>query len=426
MKNLSFIGAGYVGLCNGVGFTILGYKVTVVDIDEEKVRIINSGLSPIYEEGLEKSLKDVLNSGLFKATTIIQDAIDNSEVTFLCVQTPQRSNGSIDLKYVIKAAKEIGKCLRNKNWHLVVIKSTVVPSTTEEKIIPILEKYSGKSVGEDFGVCNSPEFLSEGDALNNFFNPDRIIIGEYDEKSGNLLEEVYSCFDKKIPRLIVDMKTAEMIKYASNAFIGMKISFANEIGNISKLLGIDGRKVMDGVGLDHRFSRYFNQPGLGFGGPCIKKDILALINEARSRGYDSRILKNIIEINNMQTDILLQLIKIKIRDNKFKTVGILGLSYKENVSDIRGSSSIKIISELNNMNVNILAYDPKVEENMRKLFPKIDYKLSGQEVIDNSDLIIILTKWMEFSELNYTNKSVIDGKGVISKEKCKEYEGICW
>jgi len=426
MKSLSFIGAGYVGLCNAVGFASLGYKVIVTDIDEEKVKMINSGISPIYEAELEKNLKAVLDIGLFKATTNFKDAIDNSEVTFICVQTPPRSSGSIDLRHMIKVAKDIGKCLRKENWHLVVIKSTVVPSNTEEKIIPILEKYSGKIVGEYFGVCTSPEFLSEGNALNNFFNPDRIVIGEYDEKSGDVLEEVYSCFDSKIPRLRVDLKTAEMIKYASNAFIGMKISFANEIGNISKILGIDGREVMEGVSLDHRFSKYFSKPGIGFGGPCLKKDISALITEARNRGYNSRILKSIIKVNDSQTEILLKITKKKIKENNFKKIGILGLSYKENVSDIRGSQSIRIISELNDEGVNIIAYDPMANENMRKLCPEIDYKLSGQEVIDVSDLILIVTDWKEFNDLNYSGKIVLDGRGIIPKEKCEEYEGICW
>lgn len=330
------------------------------------------------------------------------------------------------MKYIREATKDIGKCIRNKDWHLVVIKSTVVPSITENVIISLLERYSGKKVGKDFGVCMNPEFLSQGSALHNFFNPDRIVIGEYDEKSGDILEDVYSSFEKKIPRLKVDLKTAEMIKYASNAFIGMKISYANEIGNICKKLGIDGRKVMEGVALDSRFSGCFLKPGMSFGGPCLRKDILALIAEAKDRGYDSRILRSIIEVNDRQDDILVDLVKRRIRERNLKKVGILGLSYKANVSDVRESQAIKIISALRGEGVDIVAYDPKAEENMMKLYPEIDYRHSGQDVVDASDIILILTNWKEFSDLNYRGKIVVDGRDIVTKEKCEEYEGICW
>jgi len=272
----------------------------------------------------------------------------------------------------------------------------------------------------------NPEFLSEGNALYGFFNPDRIVIGEYDEKSGDALEEIYSVFDGRIPRLRVDLKTAEMIKYASNAFIGMKISFANEIGNICKKLGIDGRRVMEGVTLDHRFSKYFMKPGMGFGGPCLEKDISALVAEARKRKYDPMILRSIIEVNKKQTKILLDIVKKKIKERNAKKVGILGLSYKAYVSDVRESQATEIISTLKMENVEILAYDPKAEEDMEKLCPEIGYKDSGQEVVDASDVILILTDWKEFTNLNYRGKIVVDGRGIIPKEKCKEYEGICW
>ena len=268
--------------------------------------------------------------------------------------------------------------------------------------------------------------VSEGNALHGFFNPDRIVIGEYNKKSGDVLEEIYSVFDSKIPRLRVDLKTAEMIKYASNAFIGMKISFANEIGNICKKLGIDGRKVMEGVALDHRFSKCFMKPGMGFGGPCLQKDISALIAKARKIGYNPRILRSILEVNKKQTEILLNIVKKKIRERNAKKVGILGLSYKADTSDVRESQAIKIISTLKRENVEVLAYDPRAEESMKELCPQINYKDSGQEVVDASDIILILTDWKEFTNLNYKGKIVVDGRGIIPKEKCKEYEGICW
>lgn len=426
MKDLSFVGAGYVGLCNGVGFASLGYKVILVDVDEEKVSMINSAMPPIYEDGLEKLLKSVVTNMHLKATNNLKYAIDNSDITFICVQTSSKLDGSIELEHIRKAAEDIGKCIKKKDWHLVVIKSTVIPATTEDVIIPILERSSGKRVGEDFGVCVCPEFLSEGKALQNFFHPDRIVIGEYDEKSGDVLQGVYSTFEKKIPRLRVDLKTAEMIKYASNAFIGMKISYANEIGNICTQLGIDGRRVMEGVALDSRFSSCFMKPGMSFGGPCLRKDILALIAEAKDRGYDSRILRSIIEVNERQDEILLDIVKKRIREMNLKKVGILGLSYKANVSDIRDSQAVKIISALREEGVDIVAYDPKAEENMMKIYPDIDYKNGAEEVVGASNIILILTDWKEFSRLNYAGKIIIDGRGIVLKERCKEYEGICW
>jgi len=426
MKSLSFIGAGYVGLCNAVGFASLGFDVKVVDVDAEKVRMINSGVPPIYEKGLKELLSTVLEGGSFEATTDLKYAVDGSEVSFICVQTPSRKDGSIELKYVEEAAKDLGRCMRERNWHLVVVKSTVVPSATEDVVIPVLERYSGKCVGEGFGVCMCPEFLSEGSVLPNFFSPDRIVIGEYDGRSGDALERVFSVFDSGIPRLRVDLRTAEMIKYASNAFIGMKISFANEIGNICKKLGIDGRRVMEGVALDHRFSKYFMKPGMSFGGPCLEKDISALAAEARKRGLDPKILRGIIGVNRRQTEILLDIVKRKITERKLKRVGILGLSYKADVSDVRRSQAIEIISALKGEDVEVFAYDPEAEEGMSRLYPGINYEDEGQQVVDDSDIILVLTDWEEFGELDYTGKIVVDGRGIVPKENCKEYEGICW
>ena len=426
MKSLSFIGAGYVGLCNAVGFASLGFDVKVVDVDAEKVRMINSGVPPIYEKGLKELLSKVLEGGSFEATADLKYAVDGSEVSFICVQTPSRKDGSIELKYVKEAAKDLGRCIRGKGWHLVVVKSTVVPSATEDVVIPVLERFSGKHVGVGFGVCMCPEFLSEGDAFRGFFSPDRIVIGEYDKRSGDVLEGVFSVFDSGIPRLRVDLRTAEMIKYASNAFIGVKISFANEIGNICKNLGIDGRTVMEGVALDHRFSKFFMKPGMSFGGPCLEKDISALAAEARKRGLDPRILSGIIGVNRRQTEILLDIVRRKIRDGNLRRVGILGLSYKADVSDVRRSQAIEIISALKGVDVEVFAYDPEAEEGMSRLCPGINYKDTGQEVVDDSDVVLVLTDWEEFGDLDFRGKIVVDGRGIIPKEKCEEYEGICW
>ncbi|MBC7108498.1 MAG: UDP-glucose/GDP-mannose dehydrogenase family protein [Methanomassiliicoccales archaeon] len=426
MRTLSVIGAGYVGLSLGVGFSDFGYRVILVDVDVNKVKMINSGISPMQEKGIDEALREVLDKGRLEATTSIDYAIENSDATFVCVQTPSNKNGSINLKFVLGAAREIGKNLMKKDEHLVVIKSTVVPGTTENKIIPIIERRSGKRAGKDFGICMSPEFLSEGTALCNFFKPDRIVIGEFDKRSGDSLESIYSVFDQNIPRIRVDLKTAEMIKYASNAFIGTKISFANEIGNMCKVLGIDGRKVMEAVALDHRFSKYFMKPGMSFGGPCLEKDLTAIICLMNRRGYNPKLLKSVVELNRMQTKKLIGLVKNKIKDKKVRRVGILGLSFKRGTSDVRDGCAIRIIPELINENVDIIAYDPISEENMRAIFPQVDYRDGPQDVINDSEVVIILTDYEEFIDLDYAGKIVIDGRGIIPSRACGEYEGMCW
>ncbi|UCC91297.1 MAG: UDP-glucose/GDP-mannose dehydrogenase family protein, partial [Candidatus Aenigmatarchaeota archaeon] len=248
--NISIIGTGYVGLSTGVGFAVKGNEVVCVDIDKEKVEQINKGISPIYEPLLDDYLKKVLKEGKFRVTTDLREAIEGTEVSFISVGTPSREDGSIDLKYIEEVSKQIGEVLKGKNeYHVVVVKSTVVSGTTENVVLKNLEKFSGKKAGE-IGVCMNPEFLKEGKAMEDFLKPDRVVIGSIDKKSGDVIERLYKNFNAPILR--TDLKTAEMIKYASNALLATKISFSNEIGNICKKLGIDVNEVMKGVGLDSR------------------------------------------------------------------------------------------------------------------------------------------------------------------------------
>ncbi|HHH80271.1 MAG TPA: UDP-glucose/GDP-mannose dehydrogenase family protein, partial [Thermoplasmatales archaeon] len=273
--NISIIGTGYVGLVTGACFAKLGNNVICVDIDEKKIEKINKGLSPIYEEGLEELL--VENKNRIHATKDYKYAIQNTDVTFICVGTPSKEDGSIDLKFVKKAAEEIGKQLKNKDkWHLVVMKSTVLPGTTRDVVLPLLEQYSGKKAGKDFGLTMNPEFLREGVAVKDFLEPDRIVIGYYDDKSRKVLKELYKDFS--CPILETSLSAAEMIKYASNAFLATKISFINEIGNMCKKLDIDTYEVAEGMGLDKRIGRAFLDSGIGWGGSCFPKDLDALIS----------------------------------------------------------------------------------------------------------------------------------------------------
>lgn len=421
---LSVIGAGYVGLVTGIGFAELGHEVVFVDIDEDKVNLINSAKPPIYEEGLENLLRK--NKEKYYATTNYDEAVGKSDITFICVGTPSKKDGSIDLKYVEAASREIGKALINKNdFHVVVVKSTVIPGTTEDVVKPIIEKESGKKAFEDFGLAMNPEFLREGDAVNDFFNPDRIVIGVKDERTKSILEELYRPFN--CPKLITDIKTAEMIKYASNAFLATKISFANEIGNICKKLGIDVYEVFKGVGLDHRINPAFFRAGIGFGGSCFPKDVKALIRKAEELGEEPKILKAVIEVNERQPLKLVELLKKHIPDLTGKTIGVLGLAFKPDTDDIRESRAIPIVKALLNEGAKVIAYDPKAMDNFAKIFPQVEYANSAEDVISKSDAVLIVTEWKEFEKLDYSSKIVIDGRRIEkAMREAKIYEGVCW
>ena len=408
---LGIIGLGYVGLITGVGFASLGNKVIGVDIDKEKVDKINKGRTPIYEQGLEEKLKEVKEN--FIATNNIKDLKD-TEIIFICVGTPSKEEGSIDLTYLNQSAEDILKIL--DNYKVIVVKSTVVPGTTES-LISVLKKS-----GKEFGLGMNPEFLKEGCALKDFLKPDRIVVGSYDEKSKNILAELYKDFN--CPKIFTDLKTAEMIKYASNSFLATKISFINEIGNICKKLGIDVYEVGEGIGYDKRIGKEFLNAGIGFGGSCFPKDVKGLIAKSNEIGYKPKILEEVIRLNENQPLKIIEFLKKNISDLNEKSIGVLGLAFKPETDDIRESRSIPIVKELLKEGVNVKAYDPRAMENFKKLFPKIDY-CSPEEVL-NSDAVLILTDWKEFENLNYKGKIVIDGRNVLKAKEAKIYEGVCW
>ncbi len=421
--SISIIGAGYVGLVTGIGFAELGNEVIFVDIDKSKLDYINAGKPPIFEPGLEELMQK--NKDRYYATEDYVEAIINSQVTFVCVGTPSNPDGSINLDYVITASNKIGEALKMKDdFHVIAIKSTVTPGTTEEVVRPILEKQSEKKAFKDFGLAMNPEFLREGSAVNDFFNPDRIVIGVKDDRSREIINTLYSQFN--CPKLFVDIKTAEVIKYVSNAFLATKISFANEIGNICKKLGIDVYDVFRGVGLDHRINPSFFRAGIGFGGSCFPKDIKALITKARELGEDPKILKAVLDVNEEQPLRLIQLLKKHIPNLKGKKIGVLGLAFKPNTDDVRESRAIPIVKKLIEEEAKVIAYDPIATNNFKKLFPQIEYASKADEVL-NAGAVLIVTEWEEFEKLDYTGKIVIDGRRIEkARREAKVYEGICW
>ena len=420
---ISVVGSGYVGMVTGICFAELCNEVVFVDIDEERVNAINSGKAPISERGLDELMQK--NRSKYRATKNYSSIID-TDITFICVGTPSRDDGSIDLTFIKSAATEIGKVLKaKKEFHTVVVKSTVIPGTTENVVKPIIEKRSGKNAFKDFGLAMNPEFLKEGNAVHDFFNPDRIVMGIKDERTKNVLETLYEPFN--CPKLVTDIKTAEMIKYASNAFLATKISFANEIGNICKKLGVDVYEVFKGVGLDHRINPAFFRAGIGFGGSCFPKDVRALIAKAEELGVNPKILRAIIEVNEEQPMRMIELLKKHVSSLRGRRIGILGLAFKPDTDDVRESRAIPIVEKLIEEGAEIIAYDPEATDNFRKIFPYISYANSAKEVVAKSDAVLIVTEWKEFEELNYEGKIVIDGRRLEKAMKeAKIYEGVCW
>jgi UDPglucose 6-dehydrogenase len=428
---ISIIGSGYVGLTAAAGFCKLGHKVTCVDIDEKKVKNIELGNFPLYEPGIKEVIYDAMKQNDFSITTNLSEAIYNTEITFITIPTPEMSDGKQKIKFIDIASKNIGKELKKKRvYHLVVVKSTVVPETTEKLILPNLELESGKKAGGDFGLCVNPEFLREGEALKDFLKPDRIIIGEYDKKSGDILESVYK--DIKTIIMKTDLKTAEMIKYASNTFLASKISLTNEIGNICKKLGIDTYEVMKGVGLDHRISAYFLRSGIGFGGSCFKKDIKALINKSESLDYNPKLIKEVIKLNENQPYKIIELLKDKIGSLKGEKISLLGVSFKENTDDIRESPAIPITTELIKNGAKINIYDPKASNNFKKIFPNIHYFDDIEKCLFESDACLILSDWEDFRQLSdkhfskMKNKIIIEGRRILNPNTVNNFEGVCW
>jgi UDPglucose 6-dehydrogenase len=419
---ISVIGAGYVGCVTGICLAEIGHDVFLIDVDSGKLEALRAGKCPVFEPGLNDLLAK--NHRKIRTTPDVSEAIQETELTLICVGTPQNGDGSVDLRYVIHTAQSIGRVLRSKNnYHTIVVKSTVLPGTTENVLLPVLESESGKRAHQDFGIATNPEFLKEGCAVQDFFHTDRIIIGAQNQKTTTLLEELYKPLNA--PVFNTNIKTAEMIKYVSNAFLATKISFANEVGNMCKAAGIDTYEVFKGVGMDTRINPHFFRSGIGFGGSCFPKDVQALIHFAELQGVDPKILKAIIATNNDQPLKMINLLKNHL-DIKGKKIGVLGLAFKPGTDDIRESRAVPIIRQLLAEGAEVVAYDPLAMPSFSSLFPGIRYAQSAQEAI-NADAVFIVTEWDEFEDLDYQGRLVIDGRRIKKAQKeAAQYEGICW
>ncbi len=419
---LSIVGSGYVGMVTGACFSRIGNDVIMVDSVESKVKLVNAGIPTVYEKDLEEIVAGTVREGRLKAVNSIDKAINSSDLSFICVGTPSTSDGKQNLDYIKKVSEEIGMSIRRKaGYHTVVVKSTVVPGTTEGVVKKIIENISGKKAGIDFGLGMNPEFLKEGDAVNDFMKPDRVVIGSFDETTKKVLEDIYAPFTA--PKIFTDCTTAEMIKYASNIFLSARVALINEIGNVSKVLGIDTRVVARTIGMDRRIGPLFLNAGAGFGGSCFRKDASAFSSLADELGVDTPIVDAVLTQNERQPLKLVEMLEKRMKIAG-KRVAVLGLSFKPDSDDVRDAPSIRVVGELLKKGAEVIAFDPKAMENFRKLFPGITYAASPAEAAGGSDAIIIVTEWKEFSDpLIYGGKLVVDGRGVT---KTSNYEGICW
>src|SRR5713101_4269625 len=399
---VSIVGMGYVGLCTAATFASRGIKTIGIDIDEKRVEQIRKGKAPFHEPQLDPMLKKAVKSKLLDATNDISSATDTS-TTFLTVGTPSQHDGSIDLSYVKNATEDLGNVLREKRgYHLVVVKSTVVPGTTNGTVKRFLEQSSNKTIGPGLGLCANPEFLKEGSAINDAFHPDKIVIGSNDKKSASQLTRLYRRFygSKLPPVILTSPEGAELVKYASNAFLATKVSFINTIANIAQQIpGVDVGTIAEAIGLDPRIGGLFLKAGPGYGGSCFHKDLQALINYSQDNGYNPILFQATEETNEQQADKVVEMAETLLGSLSGKRVAILGLAFKENTDDIRGASSLRVISQLKKKGVDTIAYDPMAITNTRKqLADLISYADNPHSALKGADCAIIM-EWDRLQKL---------------------------
>lgn len=425
---IAFIGHGYVGLVTAAVFADLGNTVWVVGRTPEKIEKLKKGIAPFYEPGLEEMVRHNVTAGRLKFTLNYTDAVSASKIIFICVGTPSKESGEADLSSVFEASREIGKNLRH--YAVIVTKSTV-PVGTNRKVHEIIKDLIPKKVTFDIASC--PEFLREGSALSDTMAPDRIVIGTESEKAREVLMDLHKPINGE--RVVTSIETAEMIKYASNSLLSVKISFANAMAIICEKVGADVEMVLRGVGIDKRLGRSFLYPGVGYGGSCFPKDVKALIAIAKQHGYEFGLLKEVHKINEEAKDRFVEKVMKSLSGVSGKTIGVLGLAFKPNTDDMREAPSIHIIEKLQAKGAMIKAFDPVAMGNASKILNDITYCSSPKEVAQDSDALLILTEWNEFKQLNLEEiKSLMkkpylfDGRNIYDPEKVKMlgfiYQGV--
>lgn len=414
---LAVIGTGYVGLVSGVCFSELGNDVICVDKISSKISLLNEGKVPIYEPGLKQLIAHNKEEGRLNFTTDLTESVRNSDIVVIAVGTPSMPNGQANLSYIMEAAKEIGQALNG--FKIIVTKSTV-PVGTNEKIRDIIAEHSMYP----FEVASVPEFLREGTAIEDTLHPDRIIIGAATEIAKETLIELHTPLTNNI--MVTDIRSAEMIKYASNAFLATKISFINEIANICEKVGADVTQVARGMGYDKRIGPSFLKAGIGYGGSCFPKDTQALIQIAGQMDYDFKLLKSVIEVNHDQRFNIIRKLEAILKELSGRTIAVWGLAFKPETDDIRDAPALEIISSLLSKGAKVKAYDPIASKNFSKVLQheRLEYCSNAREAAENADALCILTEWKEFREVSpgliqswLKLPNLIDGRNLYSQEE---------
>ncbi len=439
---ISIVGTGYVGLVTGTCLADGGHDVVCVDVDPRKVDMINSAQAPIHEAGLPEMLRR--NAGVrLRASTDLAGAVATTEMTFIAVGTPA-AGGKIDLRYVEAASTEIGAALRDKSdYHVVVVKSTVIPGTTGGVVRAALERASGKAAGDDFGLGMNPEFLTEGTAVADFSRPDRLVLGGIDNRTHEALRSLYAEFDESVPRIVTNPTTAEMIKYASNAVLATMISFSNEIARLcSSVGGVDAIEVMRGVHQACYFTTRrgaeritagitsFLEPGCGFGGSCLPKDVTALIGQGRDQGLSMPLLQSVLDINRGQPDEILRLIARHYPSLHDVSVAVLGIAFKPDTDDVRESPAFPILRKLKAQGARLTAYDPVARPVDHADLVGVTLAGSLPESVSRAQIVVLVTRWAEFGGLRDVLAAagnrplVVDGRRMLDPRTFERYEGI--
>lgn len=436
---ISVFGLGYVGSVSSASLARLGHEIVGVDVDETKLKTLREGRSPVVEPGLNELIQEVTDSGRLRVTSDAHAAVSDTEVSWICVGTPSERNGDVSLKALENVSREIGAAIAGKDdYHLVIIRSTVLPGTVRNRVIPWLEEASGRTAGIDFGICMSPEFLREGSALEDFEQPPLTLIGEFDPHSGEVASETYAGVDA--PVIHADIETAEMVKYAGNAFHALKVAFANEIGSLCKAQGIDGQAVMDIFARDTQLniSRAYLKPGFAFGGSCLPKDTRALAHRAKRLDSDLPVLQSIMESNYKHIGRAIEVIESKGR----KRIGVLGLSFKAGTDDVRESPVVPLIETLVGRGYDVSIFDEQVQLGqliganrafIESEIPHIASLMRSrlEDVLEESEVLVVGNGSESHRQVLHRirpDQILIDLVGIAKGQGSTlgEYEGICW
>jgi UDPglucose 6-dehydrogenase len=428
MTRIEIVGTGHVGLVHAVAFALAGHEVVAADVDAKIIATLKKGKPTFYEPGLEKALGKALATRRLSFSTDAARGASRAEVVFLSVGTPSRKDGSIDLSPLKKASQAVGRGMRSTEvYQVVAVKSTVIPGTTESVIRPALEKSSGKKAGRDFGLAMNPEFLREGSAVEDAVHPDRIVVGGIDGKSIETLEAVYASFD--CPRMRTDLRTAEMVKYATNAFLATKVSFANELANLCDAFGgLNVDKVVEGMGLDPRINPRFLKAGLGFGGSCLPKDVEAILAAGKARGYEPKLLKATLDVNDRQPLRAIALAEKVAGALRGKRIAILGLSFKGGSDDVRESRAISLARALVRKGAKVVGYDPVAGEAFRRAVPTVMIAPDAESALADADVCIVHNDWPQWRHLTTVDfegmhrKVLIDGRRILNREAVQGIE----